>query len=70
MNENDVRLIEDNIISSVIYDIRIFMKPSALINKIMTSQFNGALLERFKQIYAYFLNKYGSARNLSFVFIK
>ncbi len=68
--DNELRMLEENISSAGIMDLRSFMKPSSLIKYISQTNYNLLLKERLEQVYVYFLKRYGSTRNLALIFIK
>jgi hypothetical protein len=45
-NENELRMMEENISSAGIMDLRVFMKPSALIKHASETRYNNCLKER------------------------
>lgn len=73
LSEKNIRIAEDSILSVALSDIRSFMKPSALILKVFKARYNvhnAHMMRRFQQVAAYCFNRYGSATNFGYVFVK
>lgn len=62
-------MIEDNVLNSL-YEIKSFTKPCLFVKSITKAHYNQCFQQRLEQVYVYFMNRYGSYRNLALILIK